>query len=44
MNNTISNKSIPGFRAIPKTGVIYIMSEASKVGFSRKNLEWVNLG
>jgi hypothetical protein len=39
-----TKESIPAFRPIPKTGVIYIMSEASSVGFSRGNPNWVNLG
>jgi N-succinyldiaminopimelate aminotransferase len=32
------------FREVPKTGVIYVTSEASKLGFSPSNPEWCNLG
>lgn len=42
--NGSDKKVIPGFRSLPKTGVIYIMSEASKVGFNRNHPDWINLG
>ena len=42
--NKLNSETIPGFRSIPKTGVIFIMSEASAVGFNRNNPDWVNLG
>ncbi|HMJ12735.1 MAG TPA: pyridoxal phosphate-dependent aminotransferase [Polyangiaceae bacterium] len=32
------------FRPVPKTGVIYVTSEATKLGFSSANPEWCNLG
>ncbi len=32
------------FRPVPKTGVIYVTSEATKLGFSSSNPEWCNLG
>lgn len=32
------------FRPVPKTGVIYVTSEATKLGFSSTNPEWCNLG
>ena len=32
------------FSKTPKTGVIFVMSEASKLGFSYDNDNWVNLG
>jgi N-succinyldiaminopimelate aminotransferase len=32
------------FREVPKTGVIYVTSEASKLGFSPSNPDWCNLG
>ena len=35
---------IPGFRSVPKTGVIYVMSEAAKYGFSYDHPAWANLG
>ncbi len=36
--------SFSAFRAVPKTGVIYVTSEASSKGFSSQNPEWCNLG
>ncbi|MFN8576332.1 MAG: pyridoxal phosphate-dependent aminotransferase [Candidatus Sericytochromatia bacterium] len=38
------NKDIPGFREVPKTGVIYVMQKASELGFTYDNNEWSNLG
>ncbi len=32
------------FRPVPKTGVIYVTSEASKAGFSPTDPDWCNLG
>lgn len=32
------------FRSVPKTGVIYVTSEATKRGFSMSDPEWCNLG
>jgi N-succinyldiaminopimelate aminotransferase len=32
------------FRAVPRTGVIYVTTEAVKRGFSSKNADWCNLG
>ncbi len=32
------------FRPVPKTGVIYVTSEATKLGFSSSHPEWCNLG
>lgn len=32
------------FRPVPKTGVIYVTSEATKRGFSPSNPDWCNLG
>jgi len=34
----------PGFRSVPRTGVIYVMHEAAQLGFSYDNPEWANLG
>lgn len=36
--------TIPAFRQVPRTGVIYVMHEAEKEGFSYGNPEWANLG
>lgn len=38
------NKSVPGFREVPKTGVIYVMQKAAELGFTYENSEWSNLG
>jgi aspartate/methionine/tyrosine aminotransferase len=32
------------FRTVPRTGVIYVTSEATRLGFSATNPEWCNLG
>lgn len=32
------------FRTVPKTGVIFVMSEAERCGFSRCRSDWTNLG
>jgi aspartate/methionine/tyrosine aminotransferase len=37
-------KQIPGFRVVPRTGVIYVMHKASQLGFTYDNPEWANLG
>ena len=37
-------KTIPGFRRVPRTGVIYVMHRATEQGFSYENTEWANLG
>jgi aspartate/methionine/tyrosine aminotransferase len=36
--------SIPGFRPVPRTGVIFVMHEAMQLGFSYESPEWSNLG
>lgn len=40
MNQT----TIPGFRDVPRTGVIYVMHKARALGFTYDNPEWANLG
>ena len=32
------------FRPVPKTGVIYVTSEANKLGFTPSHPDWCNLG
>jgi aspartate/methionine/tyrosine aminotransferase len=44
MSTEIPSPIIPGFRTVPRTGVIFVMHEASKLGFSYSNPEWSNLG
>lgn len=34
----------PQFRPVPRTGVIYVMTEAAKRGFAYGHADWVNLG
>ncbi|HYW09351.1 MAG TPA: pyridoxal phosphate-dependent aminotransferase [Longimicrobium sp.] len=34
----------PGFRPVPFTGVIYVMSEAAKLGYAYGHPDWCNLG
>src|SRR5438093_837688 len=36
--------NIPGFRFVPRTGVIYVMHEAMARGFSYDDPHWANLG
>jgi aspartate/methionine/tyrosine aminotransferase len=36
--------SIHAFRPVPRTGVIYVTSEAVKAGFSPTDADWCNLG
>ena len=35
---------LPAFRAVPRTGVIYVTTEASKRGFRPEDPAWCNLG
>ncbi len=35
---------IAAFRQVPRTGVIFVTTEATRLGFSPRNLEWCNLG
>lgn len=38
------NKAIPGFREVPRTGVIYVMHRAAEMGYKADDPAWVNLG
>ena len=40
----LEQEEFVGFRPVPRTGVIYVMTEAKKHGFSYSNQEWANLG
>jgi aspartate/methionine/tyrosine aminotransferase len=42
--NSTNHAEIPGFRFVPRTGVIYVMHEAMAHGFSYDDPEWANLG
>jgi aspartate/methionine/tyrosine aminotransferase len=35
---------IAAFRQVPRTGVIYVTTEATRLGFSPRNADWCNLG
>ena len=36
--------TIPAFRAVPRTGVIYVTSEANQLGYRSSDPAWCNLG
>jgi aspartate/methionine/tyrosine aminotransferase len=40
----MSHHTIPGFREVPQTGVIYVMHRAVEKGFTHTDPAWVNLG
>ena len=40
----MSDDRFHAFRPVPKTGVIYVTSEATKLGFSPSDPDWCNLG
>ncbi len=40
----MTQPSIPGFREVPRTGVIYVMHRAGELGFTYDSREWANLG
>ena len=40
----MENSNIPGFRFVPRTGVIYVMHEAAHHGFTYDDPTWANLG
>lgn len=40
----MTHRNIPGFRNVPKTGVIYVMHRATEMGYHPDDPEWINLG
>ena len=44
ISQPITQPTIPGFRRVPRTGVIYVMHRARQHGFDYENKEWANLG
>jgi aspartate/methionine/tyrosine aminotransferase len=40
----MSDQAIPGFRRVPRTGVIYVMHRAGQKGFAYGDPQWANLG
>lgn len=39
-----SDNGFHGFRPVPRTGVIFVMTEAGKRGFNQQREQWANLG
>jgi len=44
MNERSGTQSMSAFRAVPRTGVIYVMTEAAKRGYTSGDPRWTNLG
>ena len=44
LNSPLPVDENSAFRDVPKTGVIYVMSEAAKLGFNSDRNSWANLG
>jgi len=44
MHDDSSHPPLSAFRSVPRTGVIYVTTEAMKVGFAPTDPEWCNLG
>ncbi|MEO7097607.1 MAG: pyridoxal phosphate-dependent aminotransferase, partial [Polyangiales bacterium] len=44
MSSQMPAKPISAFRAVPRTGVIFVTTEAQKLGFSYGDADWCNLG
>ena len=40
----MSATPIPSFRSVPRTGVIFVMAEAAKLGYKAADASWANLG
>jgi aspartate/methionine/tyrosine aminotransferase len=40
----VDDISIPAFRSVPRTGVIYVTAEASQRGYRSSDPDWCNLG
>ncbi len=40
----MTDSTIPGFRRVPRTGVIYVMHRARQQGFDYSDPTWANLG
>lgn len=44
VDDDFSESGFHGFRPVPRTGVIFVMTEAGKRGFNRDRDQWSNLG
>ena len=42
--NLVAEEKPGAFRSVPRTGVIYVMTEAEKLGFRMHHPDWCNLG
>jgi aspartate/methionine/tyrosine aminotransferase len=40
----MTQPTIPGFREVPRTGVIFVMHRATELGFTYDSPDWANLG
>jgi hypothetical protein len=41
---SVAPPTVPGFRAVPFTGVIFVMAEAARLGYAYGHPDWCNLG
>jgi aspartate/methionine/tyrosine aminotransferase len=41
---SVTDEHVTAFRAVPRTGVIFVTTEATRLGFNPHNPEWCNLG
>jgi hypothetical protein len=44
LRDTSAGAEVPGFRTVPRTGVIYVMHRAEELGFGTHRELWSNLG
>ena len=44
MSDDLPAPPVPAFRTVPRTGVIYVTTEASRRGFRQTDPDWCNLG
>ena len=44
MEERRTTDAVQGFRPVPRTGVIYVMTEAARHGYSAESPDWANLG
>jgi aspartate/methionine/tyrosine aminotransferase len=42
--NDRADSALSAFRPVPRTGVIYVMTEAERLGFKMHHADWCNLG
>lgn len=44
LSEPATQPTIPGFRRVPRTGVIYVMHRARQFGYNASDKDWSNLG